>query len=134
MYRKTSYLRPGYIELFKFKFPIYPGYLILRACFFDFFRHLKFHIYDPDKSHRCRFFEFSVFLVSVLNDKISTWIQFSVRSRHLLSFKTDTKDTENSKKQFKAQKKWILACFSHLCRAEKRTENLKLKSSIYPGP
>ena len=27
---------------------------------------------------------------------------------------TDTKNTENSKKQFKEDKKWILACFSHL--------------------
>ena len=34
--------------------------------------------------------------------------------RHLLSFNTDTKNTENSKEQFKHHKKLILDFFSHL--------------------
>ena len=42
------------------------------------------------------------------------WIQFSITMRHLLSFNTDTKNTENSKEQFKHHKQWILAYFSHL--------------------
>ena len=33
---------------------------------------------------------------------------------NLFTTNTDTKNTENSKEQFADQKKWILACFSHL--------------------
>jgi hypothetical protein len=43
IYRKTPYLRPRINRTFFLKCLIYPGYLILRVNFFDFFYPLKFH-------------------------------------------------------------------------------------------
>ena len=108
----------------------------MRVFFFDFFRPLKFRIYDPDKSHRCRFFEFfspffctrytgikceksakihflwclncfyefSLCLVSVLNDNNCLEVIENCVQAKFLSFNTDTKHRENSKEQFKHHK------------------------------
>ena len=103
-------------------------YVFFLTYFFWFFKQLKLPFFEYFSQFFCTeytgkcgkqaeiqflcylnfFFEFSVFLVSVLNYKKflevtenSIWVNF-------LSFNSDTK------KQFKQYKNWILACFSHL--------------------
>ncbi len=59
------------------------------------------------------FFKISVFLVSVLNVTKCLEIVENCFQGNLFTTNTDTKNTENSKKQSKHHKHLILACFSH---------------------
>jgi hypothetical protein len=74
------------------------------------------------------FFEILVFLVPVLNFKkclevLENWFQ-----GYLFTTNIDTKNTENSKKQFKHYKYLILIFAFSI-----GPYNSKLKASIYPG-
>ena len=81
------------------------------------------------------FFEFSVFLVSVLNEKKCLEVTESCIGGNFLSFNTDTKNTENSKRQFKNLN---FSLFSHsvpLYQVQKNGEKIQKNDicAIYPG-
>ncbi len=56
------------------------------------------------------FWNLCIFSIGIISEKMSR----NCFQGNLFTANTDTKNTENSKEQFEDNKKWNLACFSHL--------------------